>query len=81
MVLRLGPAALLLMLMSDDAHFALGLVLLCRLAGVLSLFAAHPVLAPFFQICILYLDSLLDLVTQSHDPILVSCVSAGAVSF
>ena len=72
MALSLGPAASLLMFMSDDARFALGLVLLCRLAGVSSSFAAHPVFGACFQICILCLDSLFDLVTQSYDPILAS---------
>ena len=77
MALRFGPAALLLMLMSSDARFALGFVL-CRLAGVLSLFAAHPLLAPFFQFCILCLDSLFDL-AQSHDPVLASVVSTVSI--
>ena len=66
MALRLGPAALLHMLMPNDARFALGLVLSC-LAGVLSLFAAHhPVLALGLPIWFG------DAVTR---PILVSCVS------
>ena len=75
MALRFGPTAILLMLMSDDARFGLGLVLLCRVAGVLSLFAVHPLLAPFFQTRILYLDSLswLRLCPLSSLPIAVHC--------
>ena len=66
--------------MSDDAHFALGLaVLLCRLAGVLSLFAAHPVLAPFFRICILPFG--LPIRFGDSGFVRVHCPDSGAVSF
>ena len=52
------------MYLSEDARLALGLVLILRCAGSSPLFCCHPILDPFFAVC---LDSLFDVVTQTPD--------------
>lgn len=56
--------------MSEDLVLCLVLVLLIRLSGPLFSFRNHPVLAPFFLVDALYLDSLIGVSTlDGLDPI------------
>ena len=58
------------MVASPDLVLALVLCLLIRLGGPLHALHKHPILEAFFRVDVLYLDSLVDVLTTPSDPVL-----------